>query len=354
VLVLTALQPLFSAASARASALTKASQDLAAAKSQLAKIQQELDRYSAAYDNAQTRMAEIEDALAKAEKEEQSTRKDLGVMEVQLQERVVNFYKGRNSGTLTMLEALLEGDDLTTTLERIDLLRKVASTDQKVFESVARHLEKVHSLQADLEGKQAEQESRLTELHSSQANLENRLKAMSAEYTRLNKRVADLAEAERKAAEAAKAQASRQASGSAGSAQAAKGFVFPVNGPHSYTNTWLAARSGGRQHKGTDIYAARGTALVACVSGTVIRASWNSGLGGTSIWIRGNNGTHYYYAHMDSIASGIRAGVSVKTGQYVGTVGDSGNARGGTCHLHFEVHPSGGAAVNPYFILRSA
>jgi murein DD-endopeptidase MepM/ murein hydrolase activator NlpD len=335
-------------------ALTKARQDLSAAKAQLAKIQEELDRYSAAYDNAQTRMAEIENALAEVEREEQRTRADMAAMEAQLAERVVNYYKGRNSGTLTMLEVLLEGSDLTAALERLDLVRKVASADQDVFTQVERHLEKVGRLEADLVAKQAEQESRLAELKSSQANLENRLKAMSAEYTRLNKKVADLAEAERKAAEAARARAARQVTGSAGSTQAAKGFVFPVNGPHSYTNTWLAARSGGRRHKGTDIYAARGTALVACVSGTILRASWNSGLGGTSIWIAGNNGTHYYYAHMDSIAGGIRAGVSVKAGQYVGTVGDSGNARGGTCHLHFEVHPGGGAAVNPYYILKAA
>lgn len=132
-------------------------------------------------------------------------------------------------------------------------------------------------------------------------------------------------------------------------------FVFPVAGPHSFSDTWGAARSGGRRHKGTDIMAAKGTPVVACVSGIIKRANpYDSGLGGITIYIDGDDGNTYYYAHLNSITPGISAGVRVSGGQVIGTVGSTGNADSSAPHLHFEMHPGGGGAVNPYYVLREA
>lgn len=129
--------------------------------------------------------------------------------------------------------------------------------------------------------------------------------------------------------------------------------VFPVHGRHTYTNDFGAPRPQG-SHEGHDILAARGTPLVAVTDGFVARLSRvERGLGGIWVWLRDRAGNTYYYAHMDSVANGLEPGGRVSAGQIIGTVGNSGDARYGATHLHFEIHPGGGAAINPDSELRT-
>ncbi len=129
--------------------------------------------------------------------------------------------------------------------------------------------------------------------------------------------------------------------------------VFPVGGTHTYTDDFGAPRHQGR-HEGVDIMAARGTPLLAVDDATVIRLSrTETGLGGISLWLERADGVQYYYAHMTQIADGLDVGSKVAVGQLVGTVGNTGDARYGATHCHFEIHPGGGAATDPYPHLRA-
>lgn len=130
------------------------------------------------------------------------------------------------------------------------------------------------------------------------------------------------------------------------------GQACPVAGPVSFVDTWGAPRSGGRAHQGVDMMAARGTPVAAIFDGTITRTGSGSSLGGITIWMRSTAGDSFYYAHLDSIAGGIGSGTSVAAGQVIGAVGSTGNASPSYPHLHFEYHPGGGGAVNPYPLVR--
>jgi murein DD-endopeptidase MepM/ murein hydrolase activator NlpD len=121
------------------------------------------------------------------------------------------------------------------------------------------------------------------------------------------------------------------------------GKTCPIGAPNGFSDTWGASRSGGRTHQGVDMFAAYGMALYAVDDGTV-RIS-NNTLGGLSIHLTTET-DRYYYAHLSK--SLVVTGQRVRRGQHIGATGNSGNARYTPPHLHWEYHPGGGAAVNPY------
>jgi murein DD-endopeptidase MepM/ murein hydrolase activator NlpD len=129
------------------------------------------------------------------------------------------------------------------------------------------------------------------------------------------------------------------------------GKACPINGATSFSDTWGARRSGGRSHKGVDMMAGRNTPLVAIESGTITRTS-NSSLGGISIYLTGESGSRYYYAHLDHLESGVRGGLKVTVGQQIGFVGSSGNASDWLPHLHFQYAPKGSDWINPYPLVK--
>ena len=120
--------------------------------------------------------------------------------------------------------------------------------------------------------------------------------------------------------------------------------VFPVQGRCSFSNTWQQPR-GSRRHEGVDIIAPTGNLIYAVVDGTITRVYNNASLTGNGVRLTQADGTYYFYAHLDTIAPNIAVGTTVKAGQILGTNGATGNT--GTAHLHFEVHPRGGAPIDP-------
>jgi hypothetical protein len=146
-------------------------------------------------------------------------------------------------------------------------------------------------------------------------------------------------------------------------------LIFPVAGPATYTDDFGQPRGTG-VHQGNDMLAVKKTPVVAVESGKI--EFWTtSATAGCMLYLYGASGTMYEYIHLNNdltmkndnrgtcvpgvaYARGLKNGAKVTAGQMIGYVGDSGDANGIHAHLHFEVHPSGGAAVSPYPYLQAA
>lgn len=142
-------------------------------------------------------------------------------------------------------------------------------------------------------------------------------------------------------------------------------IAFPVLGPTSYWNDWGACRDGcSRRHQGNDLLGVRMQPLLAAVDGTVTRIRYeNVGKAGSVVTVTGADGWYYNYFHVNNDTPGsddgwagpewqaspyLQVGMSVRAGQIIGYMGDSGNAEGSVPHLHFEIRSPDGVAVNPY------
>ncbi len=193
------------------------------------------------------------------------------------------------------------------------------------------------------------QQKLLADLHAREAELRRALAAATKAEQVLRERLARerrQAEADRRLRQARAAASTRtRTSGSAGRAGQIIGgggsWVCPVQGGVSFNDSWGAPRSGGRRHKGVDMMAGFGTPVVAVVTGSV---SFNHDrLGGNAAYVTGGGNT-YYYAHLRGFVGGNR---TVQAGELIGYVGNTGDASGGPPHLHFEIRPGGGGAINP-------
>ncbi len=122
---------------------------------------------------------------------------------------------------------------------------------------------------------------------------------------------------------------------------------FPVAGLATWTDSFGDPRNNPtpHSHQGNDIFAAFGTPVRAPSDGTVRFGEESTG--GKAAYVTEPGGTYYFMCHLEAFAPDLQSGSSVTQGQIVGFNGDTGNAKGGPPHVHFEIHPGGGGAIDP-------
>lgn len=301
-------------------------------ESQLESIRTDLAQAGKEYDEAYWRLDETDVRLKQIEEDIIGTEAELENSRALLNSRVARMYR---TDAVDYIAVLFEANTFQEMATRIEFLQRVGNADAQVIEECTALSAKLSRDRAALEDERAERAAAVQGLAEQKASLESKLSAKKKEYEAVKAKLA--------------AQA-RSSSSSGGSTAVAgpNGMVFPVQGVHYYSDTWGASRSGGRRtHKGTDIMAPHGTPCVAVLSGTVRTKS--NALGGKTIWLTADNGWQFYYAHLQGYAV---SGGRVQAGQVIGYVGSTGNASASAPHLHFQIHPGGGAPVNPYPYLR--
>jgi peptidoglycan LD-endopeptidase LytH len=282
--------------------------------------------YSSALTEYEAIRADVEGNRERLEKAQRDYKRARTI----LHDRLRSIYK---SGEVSSLEVLLEATSMDDFLSRYDFFSYIGNRDFQLFDEVKRLREEISERQRSLEEQEARQRQVLGSVNAKRQAMESSLQEQQAYLDSVNKEILELL--------------ASYGGGGTPMMTPIGSFVFPVRGPNTFTNDWHAPRSG-HLHQGCDVFAARGTPCVACVSGTVHHGEGKNA--GLYVRLVGDDGNVYYYMHLD----GFAATGHVTAGTVIGYVGDTGNAKGTPPHLHFEIHPGGGAAINPYPILMAA
>jgi peptidoglycan LD-endopeptidase LytH len=315
--------------------VTAVAQDLEAelerAEERVAGLRGELTEATEAYE---TTWATIE--TLRVEQEELVTRAraleaELAEARAALTDRAIAMFKrGQTDTSLFLLAAEGPGE----AADRASLLTALQTRDKVRAESAGAlrtALEQTEQLLAD-------RAARLDEL---QAQLDRERDALAQDLRRARTVASDLDQ---------RAQNRRRID--RGAQQGIYSCIF-APGRSNFRDTFGAPRSGGRSHKGTDVFAVMGEPVLAITDGVIARHS-NGGLGGISVYLQGDDGNLYYYTHLQRIDPNGAVGRRVQGGELIAYNGDTGNARGGAPHVHFEIKPGGGASINPYPWLAAA
>jgi len=310
-----------------------------------------------AYDGAQARYGALDAAITRTRQQISSLRARQQRLAALARQRAVAGY----------VRAPLVIDDVVgNTTNVLDAARRAEFLDRANARSNAA-IDKLGAVTGDLHVRAAEMSRQLdaqrhtvARLRSEQLAVQRALKAATTAERELRTRLEHerrlreyatrLARARAAAARAVLVSSSSRSTGAPGQIIATGDWVCPVQGSTTFTDTFGAPRSGGRRHHGVDMFAAMGTPLVAVTSGSVFFQG--DPLGGNAAYVVGHDGNGYYYAHLRDYVGGAR---SVRAGELIGHVGDSGDADGGAPHLHFEIRQGGpaGAAIDPYPTVRA-
>ena len=301
--------------------------DLDAAKRELEATQAELQRVIEAWQQTEAKLAQARDAAAAARAEIDRLDAEIAAIQQSLNDRVVAAYM---SGGSYSMGALLISDSLQDATNRLQYTMSVVQGDADIATDLAVRVEE-RSREEDRFREAARDEA------AALADLDDQRTRLYAEVERLDGLVSDL-RAELAAEQEVQLGLTSDVVLGSGAIQ-----TCPVAGSNSFVDSFGWPRPGGRTHQGIDLIAAAGTPVVAVAPGTARAAS--SVLGGYGVVVEHGNGDWTFYAHLSSYG---KLG-SVSAGTVIGYVGATGTTT--VNHLHFEYHPNGGAAVNPYSML---
>lgn len=309
-------------------ALAQTKDDLDEAKRELARIEAELDRatvrWHSAVDRLETTRLEVVDTRSRIRGLEER----VDAIQTRLERRAVIAF---TNGPASTIDLLLSSGSFTDFTDRLEFLGSMAQSDVDLVLEQEVAQEELRRKRNDLLELQQDQADQAEELRAVQQEIDENFDRADALVARLTEKYrAELAARK-------ELQILGQSVNPDGSLQ-----VCPVAGPNSFVDSFGWPRAG-HSHQGIDLIAPFGTPIVAAHPGTVSFSSSSSG--GLQAYVHGSGG-YSFYAHLSSYgASG-----SVSAGTVIGYVGSTGDA-GSTNHLHFEWHPGGGAAVNPYQML---
>jgi murein DD-endopeptidase MepM/ murein hydrolase activator NlpD len=286
---------------------------------------------------AETRLSNVEAQLADLEARRSATEQRLRGLQRAVREAALAQYM---SGSSRPNPLDVDPSDAAATVRAAALARMVAAGSTDAVDAY-------RAAAADF----AVAESKLTASRKAASaaltGYRRRVSAATSQLRRLQSLEADRI-ARDKARRAAAGRGSKPGRGGGGVVIGRGDWVCPVQGPRAFGNDYGQPRGGGRRrHQGNDILAPRGTPVVAPVAG--MASQHDNGLGGHAFYLHGTDGVTYYGAHLDSYSANYGR---VGAGTVLGWVGNTGDARGGPPHLHFEIHPGGGGPVNPYPTLR--
>lgn len=334
------------------------------------------------YQSAYSELSQTETDITKNQRRLSSAIEQQSYYQVILNNRSVSAYR---YGNIYYLEVLMDTKDFQDFLVRLDFLAKVSERDAQVLAasktlkneiaSDRNLLEKQKSSQRVLVNLMANKQDEMNKTLASQQQLLNSLQGdiKNLATDQQNLLVAKQQEDARLVSLASSGKSSSSSGGiddnyaadGANPGSAKSNMIFPVarGYSHGYSNDWGGARPGGTFHQGTDIFGIRGTPIVAATNGVVGSMFGQQMLGGFRMWVLGDDGYNYYYAHLNgdvdiAYAPGIAPGVRVSQGQVIGYMGDSGQAKGTGVHLHFGITVTNPADnnwiwINPYPYLKA-
>lgn len=299
-------------------------------------LQADLNAAQAEIEELRTKQDTLEHRIHEADERIEVLRKRETKLRSQVVARAQELYMNGNS---EMLEALFGGSDISELMTRTEVLSQLSLDNSGVFVNLSRSQAELAQLKESLAADQKSLAEAQAQLADRNDILQSKFQSIAAEYERL--RAALLARAPEPAAPAASTASTPSLPRPTGS------MTCPVGGATSFIDSWGAPRAG-HTHQGVDMMGAYGTPIVAITSGTITLSDYGDSAGYWQI-LSGDDGHQYWYMHNErNIVNGGR----VTVGQQIATLGDSGNAAG-TPHLHFEYHPGGGAAINPYPLVAS-